>query len=98
ARQRRLATEQPPPRLAVIAQRRLVERLALGIGIAARGVEIAQRVIGKAALLQRVEVLVRPIVRPGGEVVHAKGAGRQQPLAVLDERLGSASRWLLRQR
>ena len=86
ADERRLAAEEPAPRLPVVAQRRLVQLLAAGVRDSApSGVESQQVVVVEAAVFERVE---RSSARswPGGEIIHPDRAGGQQPLAVLDQR------------
>ena len=90
AGQRGLAAEEPAPRLAVVA--------AAMPGRAPRcrrrhSGPIASRSHSARSSKQRVssalKLLVGPVVRPRGEVVHADRARGQHPLAVLDQRLGA---------
>ena len=86
AQQGALPGNQPAAGAAVVVQRRLVEALDLAIGVVSVGSQDAAGGIEEAGILDGVERLVGPVVRPGGEQVHADGPGSQRPFAVADQR------------
>ena len=91
AHQGGLAAEQPAAGLPVVVERRLVQLLDLGVGVAARR-RRARTARGRrsSADSSASKLLVRVVVGAGGEQVHADRPRGQHPFPVLDQRTRAA--------